>query len=458
MRVVIIGNGVAGIEAALAVREREPTWKVTIISEESDHFFSRTALMWVACGQMAHRDIEPTERDLYDRMGFVRIRARAMGIDAAAKQVELGGDLAPIPYDKLLLACGSKPRAPAWPGGELSGVGAFVTHQDLAWLQHEAYGRATFDSPPRLDAHVRHSAPDSPYRFRPVARESRGRPPREVAVIGGGLIGIEAVEVLLAAGHRPHFIIREKWYWPVALDEQESAWVSERLAAHGVRVHLEHEIKEILGDERGNVRAVATQNGDIPAELLVVAIGVEPNTAWLADSGLEIDERGGIVVDEGLGTSLSDVYAAGDCTSVLWFNGVRRPEQLWYTSRDQGRVAGRRLVGDGVSYRRGTFYNSAKLMDIEYTTAGAVNFGLAAESHWFYEERGRARSTVRIVSQHDQVVGFNMLGRRWDHGVLVRWIDERRSLAFVLDHLGEAAFDSELVPPMSIPTELRTAG
>ena len=76
MRIVIIGNGVAGVEAALAVRGREPDWDITLISEESDHFFSRTALMWVFSGQMSQRDIEPLERDAYTRLGFRRLRLR----------------------------------------------------------------------------------------------------------------------------------------------------------------------------------------------------------------------------------------------------------------------------------------------------------------------------------------------------------------------------------------------
>ncbi|MGB5702686.1 MAG: FAD-dependent oxidoreductase, partial [Polyangiales bacterium] len=93
MRIVIIGNGVAGMEAAMAVREAEPAWDITLISEESDHFFSRTALMWVCCGQMSHRDIEPLERDAYARFGFHRVRARAVGVDTAGHRVHLAGGL-----------------------------------------------------------------------------------------------------------------------------------------------------------------------------------------------------------------------------------------------------------------------------------------------------------------------------------------------------------------------------
>ena len=106
MRIVIIGNGVAGMEAALAVRKREPTWEITLISEESDHFFSRTALMWVFSGQMSHRDIEPLERDAYERLGFRRVRARAIGIDSVNRRVPLAGGQRSIPYDRLLIASG----------------------------------------------------------------------------------------------------------------------------------------------------------------------------------------------------------------------------------------------------------------------------------------------------------------------------------------------------------------
>jgi NADPH-dependent 2,4-dienoyl-CoA reductase/sulfur reductase-like enzyme len=154
---------------------------------------------------------------------------------------------------------------------------------------------------------------------------------------------------------------------------------------------------------------------------------VVPNTDWLSGSGLELDDRGGIVVDEGLQTSAADVFAAGDCASVRWFDGTRRPEQLWYTARDQGRVVGGRLLGDGPRYERGTWYNSAKLMDVEYTTAGLVNWNLDREESWFFEEKTKVSSTTRVVVQDDRVVGFNMLGRRWDHSVLIRWIEERRS-------------------------------
>jgi NADPH-dependent 2,4-dienoyl-CoA reductase/sulfur reductase-like enzyme len=408
--------------------------------------------MWVFSGQMSHQDIEPLERDAYERLRFRRVRARATGIDVIERRVSLAGGGDPVAYDRLLIASGSRARSAPWPGSDACGVGHFVTMQDLDWYEREVHGGASRGGgPPRPDAHASASSEDSPYRFREAAAQRRAQLARQPAVIGGGLIGIEAVEVAVAAGLRPRFFIREEWFWPIALESRESDWIAERLAQHGVEVHLEHEIEALEADADGNVAAVRTNQGRYQTDCVVVAIGVTPNTEWLAGSGIELDERGGIVVDEGQRTSAADVFAAGDCASVRWFDGTRRPEQLWYTARDQGRIAGRRLLGDAPRYERGTWYNSAKLMDIEYTTAGLVNWNLDREKNWFFEETGGVRSTTRVVLQDDRVVGFNMLGRRWDHSVLIRWIEERRSLDWVLGHLNDAAFDTELVAPLKVP-------
>ena len=79
-----------------------------------------------------------------------------------------------------------------------------------------------------------------------------------------------------------------------------------------------------------------------------------------------------------------------------------------------------------------------------------MNWGLEGEENWFFEEKGRVRSTTRVVTQDGVVVGFNMLGRRWDHSVLIQWIEERRTLDWVRGHLRDAAFDTEFVPPLRV--------
>jgi NAD(P)H-nitrite reductase large subunit len=453
MRIVIVGNGVAGMEASRALRAREPQASITIVSEESSHFFARTALLYVLAGQQRMREIEPLEREQVARLGLNHVRARVTRLNGDARTLSLD-DGTLLPFDRLLIACGSRPNALGVPGDELCGVGHFVTLADLSWL-HEELHLQPIDE---VDVRARDATQDSPYARRESAARRRGRVAQTLAVIGGGLIGIEAVEAALAARRRVHFFVREEWYWPMAIDARESAWIARELGQHGCHVHIATRVSSLAG-ENGVVSAVVSVGADekpmtTACDAVVVAVGVRPNTRWLSDSGLALDERGGIVVDETLSASLDGVFAAGDCASVPQATGQHGVEQLWYTARDQGRVAARSMLGDDdARYRRGVWYNSAKLMDIEFTTVGRLGKSAPAAREWYFEETGRVRSTWRVVDEDGAVVGVNVLGRRVDHEVLIRFIEERRSPREVVERLGEAAFDTEFVPRLKIPRD-----
>ncbi len=434
MHYVIVGNGVAGTEAALALRARDDEARISIVSAEHDHFFSRPALMYVFAGQTSLRDTEPYDRSLYDRMRFDRVRGRVVSVDPAGKALhfEDGSDLA---WDKLLLAVGSKGRPAPWPGSDGPGLHYFVTLRDLEGLDREA------------------------------------KPGRRAVVIGGGLIGVEVAEILHDRGLHVVFVVRENWYFPLALEHREAALVAEHMRAHGIDVRLGVNVDAIRRGANDSLRGVTVspaphaegaEKGEIDAELVVSAIGVVPNTAFLPDSGIALGRGGAIETDDALRASAPDVWAAGDCATVTWADGSRRPEQLWYTARDQGRVAARSMLGDEVVYRRGTWYNSAKFLDLEYTTAGWVPLTLnfdntpieipAGVRTWFHRVPGRFESQ-RIIVRDDRVVGFNMLGSRWNHEVLLEWIHERRGFEWVLHRLPEAQFDEEFSPRLRIHQE-----
>jgi NADPH-dependent 2,4-dienoyl-CoA reductase/sulfur reductase-like enzyme len=416
---VILGNGVAGMEAALLLRGRDAEARISIVSAEHEHFFSRPALMYVFAGQTSLRDTEPYDRRLYQRMRFERVCRRVVSLAAAPKELAFA-DGTRLAYDKLLLALGSKGRPAPWPGSDGPGVHYFVTLSDLANLDRDARkgGRAV--------------------------------------VVGGGLIGIEVAEILRRRGLRVSFVIRESWYFPLALDANESALVAEHLRDHGVDVRLGATMAAVTRDRERRVRGVRLADGsELPADLVVSTIGVVPNTGFLAGSAVALAPNGAIETDGALRTNVADVWAAGDCANVSWLDGSRRPEQLWYTARDQGRVAARSMLGDEVSYRRGAWYNSAKFFDLEWTTAGwvpasvgpdgAPTYAPADVRTWFQKSPGRLESQ-RIVTKGDRVVGFTMLGSRWDHEMLLEWITERRPLEWVLTHLDRAQFDEEFSP------------
>jgi NADPH-dependent 2,4-dienoyl-CoA reductase/sulfur reductase-like enzyme len=430
MRYVILGNGVCGMEAALLLRRRDAGAAISLVSDEHDHFFSRPALMYVFCGQLDLRATEPYDRGLYQRLGFARVRGRVKELAAPARALVFE-DGRRLGYDRLLLAVGSRGRPAPWPGAEGPGVHHFVTLRDLE----------------RLDAEA--------------------RPGARAVVIGGGLIGVEVAEVLKQRGLSVAFVIRENWYFPLALDGAESSLVSEHMRAHGIDVRLGVNLSSIERAESGGARGVRLATGEtLAADLVVVSIGVVPNTAFLAGGGLALSKGGAVEVDDALRTNLPEVWAAGDCANVTWSDGSRRPEQLWYTARDQGRAAAASMLGDEVRYRRGTWYNSAKFFDLEWTTAGWVPPLLDWDNTpldpgpgvrtWFQRVPGRFQSQ-KIVLKGERVVGFNMLGSRWNHEPLLEWIQERRDLPWVLEHLHEAQFDEEFWPRFRVHDSARLA-
>ena len=419
----ILGNGVAGMEAALALRARDDDAQITLVSAEHDHFFSRPALMYVFAGQTSLRDTEPHDRGLYERMRFERRSGRVAAVDAPGHALVFE-DGARLPYDRLLLAAGSKGRPAPWPGAEGPGLHYFVTLRDLEALDREA---------------------------------RRGM---RAAVLGGGLIGVEVAEVLHDRGLHVTFVVREGWYFPAALDRDEATLVAEHMRSHGLEVRLGATVDAVARGADGRVRSVRLVGGDeVAADLAVSTIGVVPNTGFLAGSAVTLAANGAIETDDALRTTAPDVWAAGDCANVTWFDGSRRPEQLWYTARDQGRLAARSMLGDDVAYRRGTWYNSAKFFDLEWTTVGWVPPTVGPDGspadrpgdlrRWFQRVPGRFESQ-RIVVKGERVVGFNMLGSRWNHEPLLDWIHERRPLDWVLKHLAEAQFDEELSPRFRI--------
>ena len=142
MHYVIVGNGVAGMEAALALRGRDADARISVVSAEHDHFFSRPALMYVFAGQLRLQDTEPYDRQLYERMRFERVSKRVKAVEPAGRSLVFE-DGSRLGYDALLfLAVGSRARPAPWPGSEGPGMHAFVTLQDLDALDRAAKGDA----------------------------------------------------------------------------------------------------------------------------------------------------------------------------------------------------------------------------------------------------------------------------------------------------------------------------
>ena len=409
MHLVLIGNGITGITCARAVRRRDPAARITVVSDETDHFYSRTALLYIYMGHLTYTHTKPYADDFWAANRIDLVRDRVERVDPEAKQLHLR-DAAPLGYDALLIATGSTSTFYNWPGQDLDGVQGLYGMPDLEEMERWTEGIA------------------------------------QAVVVGGGLIGIEMVEMLHTRGIPVTFLVREPWYMSYLLPEEEGRMVERHIRHHGVDLQMETELKEILPDGTGRAQAVVTSTDEeIPAQFVGLTTGVRPNIAFLEGSGIETER--GVLIDRAFRTNVPGVYAAGDCAQFREPLPGRKPvEQLWYTGREHGLTLAYTLTGAPRTYQPGVFYNSAKFFDIEYQTYGRIDPVVPeGETSLYWEAPGGKRS-IRLQYEgggSQRVVGVNLMGVRHRHAVWADWIGRGASIEEVLANLGAANFDPE---------------
>ncbi len=402
---IIIGNGITGITVARHVRKKNDR-RILVISEETPYFYSRPALMYVYMGHMKFENMQPYENWFWDKNKIELLQARVAKLLPTKKKILLS-DGREVAYDQLVIASGSKTNKFGWPGQDLKGVQGLYNRQDLELMEENTKGI------------------------------SRG------VIVGGGLIGVEMAEMLHSRNIPVTFLVREKNYWDNILPPEESILTGRHIRQYGIDLRLESQLKEILGDESGRVRAVITDKGEeIPCQFVGLTAGVGPNIDFVKDSGIECGR--GILINEVLETNIPDVYAAGDCAQFRVPKPNHPPvEQLWYTGRMQAEVLAQTICGDRKAYERGIWFNSAKFFDMEYQTYGYVPNKLRDFEDTLYWEKDF--HAVRIVFDKTTkvVTGFNLFGIRYRLEVCEKWIKEARTIEFVLENLGQANFDPE---------------
>ena len=218
--------------------------------------------------------------------------------------------------------------------------------------------------------------------------------------------------------------------------------VSRHIREHHVDLRLGTELREVLPDESGRVRAIVTSTGEtIPCEWVGLTAGVHPNIHWLKGSGIETQR--GVLIDHQFRTNVPHVWAIGDCAQFREPLPGRRPlEQIWYTGKMHGETVALNICGRDRIYTPGIFFNSAKFFDIEYQTYGDVPADLPEGIETLYWEHPKGRQSIRInYRKADQVVtGFNLMGIRYRHEVCDTWLREGRDLHYVVSHFESCQF------------------
>lgn len=410
--IVIIGNGISGVTAARHIRKNSDK-KITIVSTETDYFFSRTALMYVYMGHMKFEHTQPYENWFWKKNRIHLVKGYVEKVEHTSKNLILknGENIA---YDKLIIATGSKPNKFGWPGQDLKGVQGLYSKQDLDALEV--------------------SAPNKEVCKRAV-------------IVGGGLIGIELAEMLRSRDIPVTFLVRETSFWNGVLPKGESQMLNEHISEHHIDLRLETNLVEILADENGHVRAITTDKGDtIECNVVGLTAGVSPNIDFLKDSGIELGR--GVKVNRYLETNVSDIYAIGDCAEQHEAIGNRRPiEAVWYTGRMMGETVAQTICGNKMQYNPGHWFNSAKFLDIEYQTYGWVfsERGMKAYEQHFHWRHPKEKVCITMAFHKETglFLGINTFGIRMRHEIFDRWLTEKRSAEYVMEHLADANFDPE---------------
>ncbi|WP_213521349.1 FAD/NAD(P)-binding oxidoreductase [Nonlabens sp.] len=410
--IVIIGNGIAGVTAARHIRKNSDH-RITIISGETDYFFSRTALMYVYMGHMKLEHTQPYENWFWKKNRIELKTAWVEKVFGTEKTIRFTtGEV--MSFDKLILATGSVPNKFGWPGQDLDGVQGLYHKQDLEQLEK--------------------NAPDNKVCKRAV-------------IVGGGLIGIEMAEMLHSRHIPVTFLVREDSFWNAVLPAGESAMVNEEILANGIDLRLGVELEEIIDDGSGTCKAIKIKGtGEIIAcDVVGLTAGVSPNVSFLKDSDIELGR--GVLVNRLLETSVKDIYAIGDCAEQREAIGRRRPvEAVWYTGRMMGEAIAQTICGNPMEYKPGHWFNSAKFIDIEYQTYGWVSGAHQPEFEEQFHWRHAKEMICVTIAYHkdtDVFLGINTFGIRMRHEIFDRWLHEGRKVDEVIMFLKDANFDPE---------------
>ncbi|MBS1371977.1 MAG: NAD(P)/FAD-dependent oxidoreductase [Lentisphaeria bacterium] len=370
MKIAIIGSGIAAFEAAKTARSLSADAEITIYSREAVLPYRRPALSRMAAVEVADAQFYIKPVSFYEENRIsLELSRTLVSIDTAAKSLSFDSG-SPAGYDKLLLAAGAHCFYPPVPGMDLDGVMSLREYSDLQKLRA------------RLDAGV-----------------------KSVAVIGGGLLGLELAQSLLERSCCVTVIEGFPILLPRNLDEEAATAVQEMLSKiGGLTLRFGHCVGAVAGKD-GRAVGVELAGGTVPAELVMVSAGVRSNIGVASAAGIKCCR--GIVVDRFMRTSAADVYAAGDCAEV---EGVSYG--LYEAARMMGAAAARNMLGDEQPFVPQAYPARLSVFGLKVFSAGhlsgarcetAYDPGAGTFKKLFYDEKGQLAGCILVGDLREAV-------------------------------------------------------
>ncbi|GAB6877545.1 FAD-dependent oxidoreductase [Thermaerobacter litoralis] len=384
-RLVVVGGVAAGMSAASRARRLDPDLEIEVFERSGFVSYGSCGLPYFVGGLIR----EPSELVIYTPQFFRQKRDIAVHVQHEVTAIHpdehylevrdlVTGRQRQVEFDTLILATGARPVEPPIPGLDLKGVHFLRLIEDGIAVREHAR-----------------------------ALVAQGR--RKAVVVGGGYIGLEMAEALVSVGMEVAIVERLPQVMP-NLDPEMAELVHDELRRHGVALYLGEGARAVLGDG-GRVRALDTDARTLPADLVLVAVGVRPNSELAKAAGIELGAGRAIKVDEFMRTSHPAVYAAGDCADTVHrVSGRRAYIPLGTTANKQGRVAGENAAGGHARFPGVLGTAIVKVFDLGVARTGltareAVLAGLEA-----------AATTIRHGSRAHYYPGADKLHVRLVHG------------------------------------------
>ena len=400
MHYVIIGNSAAGVFAAEAIRSVDSEGQVDIISDEEYPAYARCLTSSYLTGKINDSDLWLRPGDFYTKNNLdLHTGLQVTGINPGQNQLSTDKNLT-FNYDKLLIAAGASPAVPKFPGVQAKGIFVLRTLKDAKSILDFA------------------------------------GPGKKIVVVGAGLVALEACYALLQADRQVTCIEYADQILPQTLDEDSAAILARLLSSRGLNIKTGSLVNEIGThdvDSGKMVSGVRLSSGDsLPADVVLIAVGVLPNIGFLAKSGINIDS--GIVVDNYLQTNLPGIYAAGDvaqgrdrCTGANKINAV------WPNATEQGTVAGLNMAGQPTPYEGSISMNSFDFYGVSIIAAGQAR--AEGEGYEVVTISPGENLYRRFVFKDDTLAGYIMVGDTGKAGVLTSLIQEKTPLGKMKDML-----------------------
>jgi len=383
MKYVIVGNSAAAIGTIQGIRLVDKTGQIVVISDEKYHTYSRPLISYWLKEQVTEENMRYRDEDFYEKNDvdtLFETRVTKINPDKKTVTIENGNE---ISYDKLMVATGSKPFVPPMEGlDKVAKKFAFMKLDDAKAVKEAV---------------------------------SEGA---KVLIVGAGLIGLKAAEALEHYGADMTVIDLADRILPSILDEEASAIMQKHIESKGVKFILGTSVKEFFESS-----AVLTNGETVQFDMVILAVGVRPNTELIAEAGGKVNR--GIVTDQKQAVhGLRDVYAAGDCTESLDITtGQQKILALLPNAFLQGEAAGQNMAGKETYYLNAMPMNAIGFFGLHIITAGSYE----GEAYTYTDG---SENYKKLVTADNELKGFILMGdvkRAGIYTYMIKWhmpIDE----------------------------------